>query len=182
LRGLGFDDTHLGNSRTTDFEAQFLTATDGHGMDVVLDSLAKEFVDASLRLLPHGGRFLEMGKADVRDRDQIAQQYPGVAYQAFDLMEAGPDRIQEMLTELVALFEAGALRPLPVAAWDIRKAREAFRYLGQARHIGKVALTLPRGLDPEGTVLITGATGTLGSLLAHHLVTHHNVRHLLLTS
>ncbi|TXS74624.1 SDR family NAD(P)-dependent oxidoreductase [Streptomyces sp. sk2.1] len=182
LRRLGLDDEHLANSRTTDFETQFLTTTDGHGMDVVLDSLAKEFVDASLRLLPRGGRFLEMGKADVRDRDQVAEQHPGVAYRAFDLMEAGPDRIQEMLTELVSLFEAGALRPLPVTAWDVRRAREAFRYLGQARHMGKVALTLPRGLDPEGTVLITGATGTLGSLLARHLVTHHHTRHLLLTS
>ncbi|MFE2857151.1 SDR family NAD(P)-dependent oxidoreductase, partial [Streptomyces lavendulae] len=37
-------------------------------------------------------------------------------------------------------------------------------------------------LDPEGTVLITGGTGTLGTLLARHLVTHHGVRHLLLTS
>ncbi|MFD0297739.1 zinc-binding dehydrogenase, partial [Streptomyces sp. NPDC127118] len=171
LRGLGFDDTHLGNSRTTEFEARFLTATDGHGMDVVLDSLAKEFVDASLRLLPHGGRFLEIGKTDIRDRDQIAQQYPGVAYQAFDLMEAGPDRIQEIWAELVALFEAGALAPPPITAWDISHAPDALRYLSQAQQTGKTLLTLPRGLDPEGTVLITGATGTLGSLLAHHLVT-----------
>ncbi|MEL5961103.1 SDR family NAD(P)-dependent oxidoreductase, partial [Streptomyces sp. CLV115] len=182
LRGLGFDDTHLGNSRTTDFEDQFLTATDGHGMDVVLDSLAKEFVDASLRLLPHGGRFLEIGKTDIRDRDEIAQQYPGVAYQAFDLMEAGPDRIQEIWAELVALFEAGALTPPPITAWDISHAPDALRYLSQAQQTGKTLLTLPRGLDPEGTVLITGATGTLGTLLAHHLVTHYNARHLLLTS
>ncbi|MFD4137004.1 type I polyketide synthase [Streptomyces goshikiensis] len=39
-----------------------------------------------------------------------------------------------------------------------------------------------RALDPDGTVLITGATGTLGGLLARHLVTEHGVRHLLLTS
>ena len=32
-----------------------------------------------------------------------------------------------------------------------------------------------------GTVLITGGTGTLGGLLARHLVTRHGVRHLLLT-
>ncbi|MFB9582949.1 type I polyketide synthase [Streptomyces goshikiensis] len=38
------------------------------------------------------------------------------------------------------------------------------------------------GFDPEGTVLVTGATGTLGSLLARHLVTAHGVRHLLLLS
>ncbi|KAB8156720.1 type I polyketide synthase, partial [Streptomyces mimosae] len=36
--------------------------------------------------------------------------------------------------------------------------------------------------DAEGTVLITGGTGTLGALLARHLVTEHGVRHLLLTS
>ncbi|MFC7466556.1 SDR family NAD(P)-dependent oxidoreductase [Actinomadura keratinilytica] len=33
-----------------------------------------------------------------------------------------------------------------------------------------------------GTVLITGGTGTLGALVARHLVTRHGVRHLLLTS
>nr|WP_164903489.1 type I polyketide synthase [Nonomuraea polychroma] len=37
-------------------------------------------------------------------------------------------------------------------------------------------------LDPEGTVLITGGTGTLGGLLARHLATHHGIRHLLLLS
>ncbi|WP_158692097.1 type I polyketide synthase, partial [Streptomyces aurantiacus] len=36
--------------------------------------------------------------------------------------------------------------------------------------------------DPEGTVLITGATGTLGALVARHLVAEHGARHLLLTS
>ncbi|EXU62911.1 polyketide synthase [Streptomyces sp. PRh5] len=49
-----------------------------------------------------------------------------------------------------------------------------------ARAQGATGATRP--LDPEGTVLITGATGTLGGLLARHLVTHHGVRHLLLTS
>ncbi|CAL9342130.1 2-succinylbenzoate--CoA ligase [Streptomyces sp. enrichment culture] len=37
-----------------------------------------------------------------------------------------------------------------------------------------------RGLDPEGTVLVTGGTGSLGMLVARHLVTAHGVRHLLL--
>ncbi|WP_449341872.1 SDR family NAD(P)-dependent oxidoreductase [Streptomyces adustus] len=37
-----------------------------------------------------------------------------------------------------------------------------------------------RPLDPEGTVLITGGTGTLGALLARHLVTSYGVKHLLL--
>ncbi|WP_344961390.1 type I polyketide synthase, partial [Crossiella cryophila] len=39
----------------------------------------------------------------------------------------------------------------------------------------------PVHLDPDGTVLITGGTGTLGRALARHLVTNHGVRHLILT-
>ncbi|WP_037924849.1 ketoreductase domain-containing protein, partial [Streptomyces violaceorubidus] len=35
---------------------------------------------------------------------------------------------------------------------------------------------------PDSTVLITGATGTLATHIAHHLVTHHHVHHLLLLS
>ncbi|MEU1290322.1 SDR family NAD(P)-dependent oxidoreductase, partial [Kitasatospora sp. NPDC005856] len=44
-------------------------------------------------------------------------------------------------------------------------------------------LTAPAAspLDPDGTVLVTGGTGALGSLVARHLVVRHGVRHLLLT-
>ncbi|UQX03807.1 type I polyketide synthase [Streptomyces sp. RerS4] len=182
LRGLGLSDDRIASSRTLDFEDTFRTATDGRGVDVVLDSLAREFVDASLRLLPRGGRFVEMGKTDVRDPRDVAAAHPDVTYQAFDLTEAGLDRIQEMLTELLGLFEAGALRPIPVSAWDLRQAPEAFRYLSQARHTGKIVLTVPAEWNPDGTVLITGGTGTLGALVARHAVTVRGARRIVLTS
>ncbi|MFI2264454.1 type I polyketide synthase [Streptomyces tubercidicus] len=182
LRALGLDEAHIASSRELDFERSFLASTGGRGMDLVLDSLAGEFVDASLRLLPRGGRFLEMGKTDVRDAEEVAAAHEGVRYQAFDLFDAGPERIGEMLGALVALFEEGVLRPLPLTAWDVRKAPEAFRYLSQAKNVGKVVLTMPVPLDAEGTVLVTGGTGGLGALVARHLVTEHGVRHLLLAS
>ncbi|MGF1430701.1 SDR family NAD(P)-dependent oxidoreductase, partial [Kitasatospora sp. LaBMicrA B282] len=180
LHGQGFDAAHLGSSRDLAFEERFRTTTEGRGLDVVLNSLAREYVDASLRLLGPGGRFLEMGKTDLRDPRQLATAHPGVGYHAFDLIDAGPDRIQQLLTELVALFERGVLRRLPVTAWDVRQAPEALRHLSQARHIGKNVLTMPTALDPAGTVLVTGGTGGLGQLMARHLVTAHGVRHLLL--
>ncbi|MFC5008684.1 SDR family NAD(P)-dependent oxidoreductase, partial [Dactylosporangium cerinum] len=182
LRALGLDGDHVASSRTLDFEQQFLTATQGRGFDVVLNSLAREFVDASLRTLPAGGRFIEIGKTDIRDAEQIGAAHPGVRYRAFDLFEAGPDRIRQMLTELVKLFETGALRPLPVSAWDVRDAYQAYRYMSNARHVGKIVLSVPRGIDVQGTVLVTGGTGGIGALVARHLVARHGVRHLVLTS
>jgi NADPH:quinone reductase-like Zn-dependent oxidoreductase len=182
LRALGIAETHIGSSRELAFESRVLAATAGRGVDVVLNSLAREFVDASLRLLPRGGRFLEMGKTDIREPSAIAAAHPAVAYRAFDLGEAGLDRIQQTLVEVGALFERGVLRPLPSKSWDVRRAPEAFRFVAQARHVGKVVLTIPRPLDPDGTVLITGGTGTLGVQVARHLVARHGVRHLLLCS
>jgi polyketide synthase 7 len=46
----------------------------------------------------------------------------------------------------------------------------------------RAALAQTRTLDPDGTVLITGGTGTLGRLVARHLVTTHGVRRLVLLS
>ncbi|OOK64311.1 phenolphthiocerol synthesis polyketide synthase type I Pks15/1 domain protein [Mycobacterium kansasii] len=64
------------------------------------------------------------------------------------------------------------LRPLPVTTFDIRRAPAALRYLSQARHIGKVVMTMP-DVWAKGTVLITGGTGMAGSVLARHVVTRH---------
>ncbi|MCQ8836123.1 type I polyketide synthase, partial [Streptomyces malaysiensis] len=182
LRALGLADDRIASSRDLAFEEKFRDGSDGRGVDVVLDSLAREFVDASLRLLPRGGRFVEMGKTDIREPEEVAAQYPGVSYQAFDLFDAGLDRIQEMLCALLELFAQGVLRPLPISAWDVRQAPDAFRYMSQARHVGKIVLTVPAEWNPDGTVLITGGTGALGGLVARHVVTERGARRLLLTS
>ncbi|QKG20146.1 type I polyketide synthase [Actinomadura verrucosospora] len=178
----GLDDAHIASSRTLEFEEHFRNTLGDRHIDVVLNALAGEFNDASLRLLGPGGHFLEMGKTDIRDPEQVAAGYAGVRYQAFDVLQAGPDRIQEILCRLLPLFEEGQLVPLPATAYDIRHAPEAYRHLSQARHIGKVVLTIPTRPDPRGTTLITGGTGTLGRLIAEHLVTDHGVTHLLLAS
>ncbi|WP_327028048.1 SDR family NAD(P)-dependent oxidoreductase [Micromonospora sp. NBC_01740] len=182
LRATGFDDAHLASSRSLDFAGEFRDRTGGRGVDVVLNALSGEYVDASLRLLADGGRFVEMGKTDKRDPQRVAADHPGVSYQVFDLIEAGPEKIGAMLAELMALFAAGALRPLPRRTWDVRRAPEAFRFLSQARHVGKLALSVPQVPRLDGTVLVSGATGTLGALLCRHLVTAHDARQLLLVS
>ncbi|WP_416309428.1 SDR family NAD(P)-dependent oxidoreductase [Saccharopolyspora sp. NFXS83] len=160
LRELGLPEDHIASSRNLEFAARFPR------VDVVLNSLTGEFIDASLGLLGPGGRFLEMGKTDIRDGGLP----DGVTYRAFDLADAGPDRIGSMLGELLELFARGAIHPLPLRSWDVRHAAEAFRFMSQARHVGKLVLTMPRAWDPAGTVLITGGTGGLGALLVRHLL------------
>ncbi|WP_181789032.1 SDR family NAD(P)-dependent oxidoreductase, partial [Streptomyces phytophilus] len=181
LYAQGLDEHHIASSRSLDFEEHFRTHTPNQGVDVVLNALAHEFTDASLRLLRPGGRFLEMGKTDIRDPQTVEAEHR-VRYQNFDLIEAGPDRIQEMLVHLAELFAEGRLTPPRTTCFDVRHAPHALRHLSQARHTGKLILTLPRQLDPDGTVLITGGTGGLASLTARHLVTEHGVRHLHLAS
>ncbi|MGW1826053.1 SDR family NAD(P)-dependent oxidoreductase, partial [Streptomyces eurythermus] len=169
LRRLGLADDHIGSSRDTRFADRF------PAMDVVLNSLAGELTDASLRLLADGGRFVELGKTDVRSPE-------GLIYRAFDLNDVDPARQGDILTRVVAMVADGTLEPLPVTAADLRQAVASFRLMSQARHTGKLVLTVPRPIDPDGTVLITGGTGTLGQAVARHLVSRYGVRHLLLVS
>ncbi|XBQ38175.1 SDR family NAD(P)-dependent oxidoreductase [Streptomyces rapamycinicus] len=178
----GLDGTRIADSRTTGFREAFLNTTDGRGVDVVLNSLSGDFVDASLDLLPRGGRFVEIGKTDIRDPHRITADRPGTTYQACDLMDVGPDRLREIITEILSLFGQGVLQPLPVQTWDIRQARDAFSWMSRARHIGKIVLTIPRRPDPDGTILITGGSGVLAGILARHLAAEHGARHLLLLS
>ncbi|MYS46999.1 zinc-binding dehydrogenase, partial [Streptomyces sp. SID5998] len=168
VEAAGVPADRIGNSRDLSFAPAVRAATGGRGVDIVLNSLAGPFIDTSLELLVPGGRFVEMGKTDLRNAFRVRAEH-GVHYRSFDLMEAGPDRIQEMLADLVALFRAGVLTPLPVTAWPVTQAPQALRHLSLARHTGKVALTVPRPLDPAGTTLITGAYGGVGRIVARHL-------------
>ncbi len=182
LRELGLPAENIASSRDLSFKDAFLEATGGEGVDVVLNSLAKDHVDASLELLPRGGRFLEMGKTDIRDPEEVEAAHPNVTYRAFSTFEAGPERTTEMLSEVVSRFEAGELDHSPLAAWDLRRAPQAFRHLREGRNTGKVVLTIPRPLDPDKTILISGGTGILAARISRHLISEHGARHLLLAS
>ncbi|MFE1037046.1 SDR family NAD(P)-dependent oxidoreductase [Streptomyces sp. NPDC058807] len=175
LRGLGLDDDHIASSRRTGFGERFRSVCNGRGVDVVINSLTGALLDESARLLAEGGTFVEMGKTDLR----APEHFPG-RYLPFDLADAGPDRLGEILAEVAALVADGRIGRLPVTAYPLQRASAALQHMSTGRHTGKLVLVQPAPLDPEGTVLVTGGTGTLARLLARHLVTEHGVRHLLL--
>jgi acyl transferase domain-containing protein/NADPH:quinone reductase-like Zn-dependent oxidoreductase/acyl carrier protein len=170
---------HVASSRDLGFASSIREASGGRGVDVVLNSLSGEFVDESLSLLSRGGRFIEMGKTDVRDASAMGTKYPGTSYRAFDLMEAGPARLGEMLASVAEALAKGDLRPLPIETFTVTEAERAFRWMAQARHVGKIVLTAARRLRTDGAVLITGGLGVLG-LHAARVLVEGGVKHLVL--
>ncbi|MGX1133697.1 acyl transferase domain-containing protein/D-arabinose 1-dehydrogenase-like Zn-dependent alcohol dehydrogenase/acyl carrier protein [Streptomyces glaucescens] len=146
LLALGLPEERLASSATPGFAPPLLDATGGRGADVVVNCLAGEYTDATLRLLPRGGRFVETGRTDVRDAARVAADHPGVSYLVADLTglaAAGPDRIRAVLTELAPLFDDGTLPPPAAPVWDADRAAAALDHLARARHAGQAVLVLP---------------------------------------
>jgi acyl transferase domain-containing protein/NADPH:quinone reductase-like Zn-dependent oxidoreductase/NAD(P)-dependent dehydrogenase (short-subunit alcohol dehydrogenase family)/acyl carrier protein/trans-aconitate methyltransferase len=176
LRNLGV--TNIFNSRTLDFSAQILTQTQGQGVDIVLNSLRGDFITESLAVLKPQGRFVEIGKIDVWTKEQVKQVKPNANYflvDLVDLCQQQPQLIQNMLQQLVEEFEQHRLQPLAAKVFPMTQIVDAFRYMQQGKHIGKVVVDwgLENSLYPlkeNCTYLITGGLGGLGLLVAEWLV------------
>ncbi|MGM1052655.1 MAG: SDR family NAD(P)-dependent oxidoreductase [Pseudomonadota bacterium] len=180
LRLMGIE--HLYDSRALTFAEEILEATDGRGVDVVLNSLAGEAIHQNLRALRPFGRFLELGKRDFYENTQIGLRpfRNNLSYFGIDsdqLMKEMPELTGELFGEMMALFANGTLTPLPYTAFSSQQVVEAFRYMQQARQIGKVVVThdqvqreAPRQalsrdaltLPEDASYLVTGGLGGFG--------------------
>ncbi|MEU7686343.1 beta-ketoacyl synthase N-terminal-like domain-containing protein, partial [Streptomyces spectabilis] len=109
VRALGVPQGRIADSRSLDFEEQLRRATGGTGFDIVIGSLAGEFVDASLRLLRPGGRYVEMGKTDIRTAEDVALHHPRAAYYVIDALALSTARLGEVVRTLGTLFHDGTL-------------------------------------------------------------------------
>ncbi|MTJ47022.1 type I polyketide synthase [Dolichospermum sp. UHCC 0259] len=173
------------NSRTLDFAQEIIALTQGQGVDIILNSLTGEgFIASSLSVLAENGRFLELAKRDIWSPEQMTHLRPDVSYFKIDTTKACQEEapaIQLMLRHLVQQFENHDLKPLAKTVFPIQSAVTAFRYMQQAKHIGKIVLTLPASalVQGDGSYLITGGFGGLGLLVARWLV-EQGARYLIL--
>ncbi len=176
LRRLGVQ--HVMSSRTLDFRAELLRATDGRGVEVALNSLNGEFIPATLDVLAPHGRMVEIGKVGAWTSEQVAARRADVAYARFDLEDeraAEPGLLAELLAELERGLRERTLAPIPTLCFPIAEAPRAFAFLAQARNVGKLALSLPRRVPAElardeRSYLVTGGLGGLGLQFAAWLV------------
>jgi NADPH:quinone reductase-like Zn-dependent oxidoreductase len=196
LRKLGIE--HVFDSRSLAFAEQIMQVTGGEGVDMVLNSLAGEAIPASLQLLRDDGRFLEIGKRDIYENMQLGLLpfRRGLAFFHVDigrLIRDQPQRMGGMLRALFARLESALLEPLPYTAFPASKAADGFRFMAQAKHIGKIAIDfrdpeLASSVLPErepkiaragASYLITGGLGGLGLVLSEWLA-EQGARHLAL--
>uniref|UniRef100_A0A8D1BP89 Fatty acid synthase n=1 Tax=Sus scrofa TaxID=9823 RepID=A0A8D1BP89_PIG len=189
------DETCFANSRDTSFEQHVLRHTAGKGVDLVLNSLAEEKLQASVRCLAQHGRFLEIGKFDLSNNHALGMAvflknvtFHGILLDS--LFEEGGATWQEVSELLKAGIQEGVVQPLKCTVFPRTKVEAAFRYMAQGKHIGKVVIQVreeeqgpaPRGLPPialtglsktfcppHKSYVITGGLGGFGLQLAQWL-------------
>lgn len=199
LRLMGIE--RLYDSRSLTFAEEILEDTQGEGVDIVLNSLAGEAINQNLRALRPFGRFLELGKRDFYENTHIGLRpfRNNLSYFGIDsdqLMKVQPALTQRLFGEMMALFNGGTLSPLPFTAFNHSQVIDAFRYMQQARQIGKVVVTYEQPIAPpkndvlgretlslssDGSYLITGGLGGFGLKTAQWLVSK-GARQLILLS
>ncbi|NOS86930.1 MAG: SDR family NAD(P)-dependent oxidoreductase, partial [Methylococcaceae bacterium] len=200
LRLLGVD--HVFDSRSLAFADEILAQTQQQGVDVVLNSLAGEAINRNFRVLKPFGRFLELGKRDFYENTKVGLRpfRNNISYFGIDadqLMQVRPELTRSLFAELMALFVEGVLHPLPYHVFAAEDIVDAFRYMQQARQIGKIIVTYRNGISlvhalapprqqhlqlaPEATFLVTGGLSGFGLRTAQWLV-GLGTRHLVLIS
>jgi phthiocerol/phenolphthiocerol synthesis type-I polyketide synthase C len=187
LRGLGVD--YVGDSRSLDFADEILSATDGYGVDVVLNSLPGEAIRRGVQTLAPGGRFVELGKADVNADSSLGLTAlaKSASFSVVDLelnLQLRPQKYRQLLQEILAHIADGALPVLPVTEFALDTALDALRLRQSGDYDGGIAITLPvegsttavaappalplvRG---DGGYIVVGGMGGLGFVFAQWLV------------
>ncbi len=182
LASLGVD--HVMNSRSLRFVDEIMEMTQGQGVDVVLNSLSGEAITKSLTVLNDFGRFLEIGKRDIYMNSPLGMRgfKKNVAFIAIDLdrvMRQRPKMVGTLFRQVINEVGSQHYQALPHRVFTATNIRSAFRYMAQAKHMGKVVVTFedapvrvvpippkPVRLREDASYLITGGLGGFGLLVA----------------
>jgi acyl transferase domain-containing protein/NADPH:quinone reductase-like Zn-dependent oxidoreductase/surfactin synthase thioesterase subunit len=185
LRSLGVEDVF--DSRSLTFAEAIRQRCDG--VDVVLNSLQGEVIPQSLELLRARGRFLEIGKTDIFANYKLGLKpfANNLSYSAVDidrLLLEDPALCREAMTKVLERVESGVLPPLPHTDFGAADVASAFRYMANAKQVGKIVVefepeaevlvhptsTGDESFDADGTYLVTGGYTGFGLRTAQWLV------------
>jgi putative PIG3 family NAD(P)H quinone oxidoreductase len=134
--------------RDEDFVEVAREATDGRGVDVILDNMGAKYLGRNLDALATGGRTVTIGlqggtRGELNLGLLLAKRASvfGTALRARPLQEKA-EVVAEVLGHVWPMVEAGEVRPVVGARLALGEAAEAHRMVEEGRHVGKVVLTL----------------------------------------
>jgi putative PIG3 family NAD(P)H quinone oxidoreductase len=136
------------NYRTTDWVDAFRRATDGRGVDLVLDMVGGEYVSRNLDVLAVEGRlvqiaFLKSSKVDV-DLMQVMRRRLTIT--GSTLRPRSPEEkgaiARQLADKVWPLIEAGRVTPVIHAEFPLDRAADAHRMMEESQHIGKIVLVV----------------------------------------
>jgi len=157
LKSIGVKNTF--NSRTTEFSRQILEATNNEGVDVVLNSLGGEFIEASIGTLCRFGRFVEIGKRDLISNTSLGLSpfINNLTYSALDIghMTSGTHKgLRSRMMDLLSRFARGELECTPTTVIDVSDAASVIKLMSKGDHIGKIVLKFCDHKDPWRNVAL----------------------------
>jgi putative PIG3 family NAD(P)H quinone oxidoreductase len=131
-----------------DFVAAVKAATNGRGVDIVLDMVGGDYVNRNIHILAQGGRHVSIATQAGSDAKVSILRImlkrlvmTGSTLRSRNIQEKGA--IAAALRQTVwPMIAAGKLRPLIHGVFPFRQAAEAHKVLEAGEHIGKVALTV----------------------------------------
>ncbi|KAF5636495.1 polyketide synthase [Fusarium sp. NRRL 52700] len=141
-------DDHIFSSRDTSFAKAIHRATQGQGVDVVLNSLAGEALRLSWHCLAKFGRFLEIGKADLfantgLDMKPFLDNKTYVGVNLLDFENNPTPRAVALWQETARLIHDGTVKPIaPLQLFSMAEVEKAFRHMQAGKHMGKVVVSV----------------------------------------
>ena len=134
---------HVMDSRSVAFADDIMRVTGGQGVDVVLNSLSGEFIPKSLAVLRRYGRFLELGQRDILNDTPLGLGAfeKRLSFFAIQVEPEAPG-FDAMWRQVVQHFHDQHFKPLPYQVFPAAKAAQAFGRMAEAKHIGKVVISL----------------------------------------
>ena len=158
----GLTDGQIISSCDTEFEENIVAATKGKGVNLVLNFLAEEKLQASFRCLAYDGRFIEIGKYDFQINNQLAMfaflkniSFHGIILDRISILEEEfhielCERFQKWMYEGI---ELGYVKPIQRTTWSFDNVKEAFKYMITGKHIGKVLIQIREDDSDKHTVV-----------------------------
>jgi NADPH2:quinone reductase len=129
-----------------DFVREIRAATDGYGVDVILDMVGGDYTDRNLNLAARDGRvvsiaFLKGAKVNI-DLAQVLFKRLILTGSALRPMSAKEKAAiaGNLKTKIWPLIEGGKIRPKIFAVFPMSDASEAHRLMESGDHIGKIVL------------------------------------------